>query len=180
MAVCHQQTAQHTEKGKIRVISTSKRKYFSSGNHSCGAQIRLIMHLRASGTALARPPDPQPQWQCASSGWPLSANAYGLGHPTSLKYTILSSMKDSRQVYFFSFFILTCSDEEKIEPSKSAKKRLSPEMIKKNNRTLNLKEKNTCAQTSIHAPPPPPPLPGYTMVNALGHCQVAELNGLHL
>ena len=43
---------------------------------------------------------------------PCAPMAYRLGHPTSLKYTISSPIKDSGQVYFLSLFILPRSDEK--------------------------------------------------------------------
>ena len=45
---------------------------------------------------------------------PRAPMAYRLGNPRSLKYTILSSIEDSGQVYFLSLFILPHSDEKKL------------------------------------------------------------------
>ena len=68
---------------------------------------------------------PMHQWQTAHA--PM---AYGVGHPTTLKYTKIFAIKDSRQVGFLSFLLLPCGDEEN-GPSKPVKKKLSPEMMKK-------------------------------------------------
>ena len=128
-------------------------------NNSFRAQIRLRMHLRASRTlwllaAAQGAPDSRPQWHCTTSAQPCTPKmvncflkttnfdlesliwasgkadnalrasgfwglhwqrrtapcaqmAYGLGHPRSLKVM------------------------KKIEPTKSAKKELSPEILKK-------------------------------------------------
>ena len=107
-----------TQKRVKKVNCFLKTEILFIWNHSFGSQIRLRMHLRVSRNPMASgglqlPPVPWPQWHAVRNRWTACAPmAYGLGHPTSLKYTILSSIKDSRQVNFLSFFVLPYSNEK--------------------------------------------------------------------
>ena len=65
----------HQKRVKNCQLFSPNRTNFIIWNHLFGPQIRVIMHLRASTTLSPwQPPLPQPQWQCATGGWPLCAN----------------------------------------------------------------------------------------------------------
>ena len=124
MAVCNGQTALHTKTGVIIFLKT---EILFIWNHSFGSQIRLRMHSRASSTFWL-PAAPTPPAVMAVRH-PRAPKAYGLGHPMSLKYTILTSIKDSGQVYFLSLLILPHSVKKKLSPQNLQKrKNLSPEI----------------------------------------------------
>ena len=73
-----------------------------------------------------------------ASDSPHAPMAYRLGHPRSLKYTILYSIEDSGQVYFLSLFVLTRSDEKRLSPQNLPKKNWALKWWKINNCALNL------------------------------------------